>query len=88
MRAMDVDGLWTGQTQRAERLAALDKQRMLLEGLHEGRRVQGDGVVGPEVPPGRVDGEAATLAVSGGDAFRRPQGPTQARPVGGPTATG
>lgn len=32
---MDADGLWIGQTQRAERLAALDKQRMLLEGLHE-----------------------------------------------------
>jgi len=35
MRAVDADVLGIEQVQRGERLAALRKQRMLLEGLHE-----------------------------------------------------
>ena len=35
MRAVDADVLGIEQAQRAERLAALQKQRVLLEGLHE-----------------------------------------------------
>ncbi len=35
MRAVDADALEIEQTLRAERLAALREQRMLLEGLHE-----------------------------------------------------
>jgi hypothetical protein len=35
VRAVDADALGIEQARRAERLAALRKQRMLLEGLHE-----------------------------------------------------
>jgi hypothetical protein len=35
VRAVDADALGIEQVQRAERLVALRKQRMLLEGLHE-----------------------------------------------------
>lgn len=35
VRAVDADALGIEQAQRAERVAALRKQRMLLEGLHE-----------------------------------------------------